>query len=58
MDETHVTGNADAGSAHEDRLVIEPAMGACNFAELVAAISDRNRHAATDWGTPIGCEEP
>jgi len=39
-------------------LVLEPTRRPYSIEELVAAITDENRHVASDWGASLGCEEP
>jgi antitoxin MazE len=38
------------------KLVLEPARPEYDLEELVAAITPKNRHAAMDWGAPVGKE--
>lgn len=38
------------------KLVLEPARPQYDLEELVAAITPKNRHAAMDWGAPVGKE--
>lgn len=38
------------------KLVLEPARPEYGLEELIAAITPKNRHAAMDWGAPIGKE--
>jgi len=42
--------------ATSGRLVVSPARKKYRLAELVSAITPRNRHGETDWGTPVGRE--
>ncbi len=40
----------------DGRLVIAPARRRYDLAQLVAGITEDNRHAETDWGAPVGNE--
>ena len=37
-------------------IVIRPARASYSLEELVARITNANRHDQTDWGTPVGRE--
>lgn len=39
-----------------DALIVRPARKEWQLEELVAGITARNRHRATDWGTAVGKE--
>ena len=38
------------------KLVLEPTQREYSLRELVARITPANRHAETDWGSPVGNE--
>jgi antitoxin MazE len=43
-------------SITDGRLIVTPVRPTYSLEELVAGITDENRHAETDWGEPVGNE--
>ena len=50
------TGTEMAVGIEAGQLVARPVRRRVPLAELVKGITADNRHAATDWGTPVGNE--
>ena len=51
-----ITGTELAMGVEAGRLVASPVRARVPLADLVKRINAGNRHAATDWGTPVGNE--
>jgi antitoxin MazE len=50
--------SVDISVADDGAVILRRAGGAARLRDLVARITPENRHGETDWGPPVGHEEP